>query len=257
VARRAAAAGGRRGRLWRFARWRPDAWYFLAYLAALALWPYPGEAVRLAWVVVPVALGYLVWGGERLAARAAPVLGASVPALRWAPVAVVALAVLPEFALLAGRALHPLARDTPGYRHLAQWYEPDLARARYLTEVHLRLAESLPAFAAEVPATECVLSSVPQVVSFFMGRSSRNLPPESADDAVFESALRDSGCRYAVFAAATARGESAFYPYQRLGGRVVILGEAYARLEGEPLVASLGMLTAPDPAPDGSRSAQR
>jgi hypothetical protein len=227
--------------LWRFVRWRPDAWYLAAYLAALALWPYPQEAQRLTWVVVPLLLGYVVWAGDRLAPR---VPAARMrPAVSWAPVAVLALIVLPEFALLMGRATHPLARATPAYRHVPEWYEPRLPAARRLTEAQLGTVQAFREFATQIPRGECVFSTLPMVAAFYTGRDARFPPWESTDDRAFMEETRQAGCRYFVFTLEPGRGYTrAYYPLDRLGDRVQILAEQPLGAGGERPAAALAVL---------------
>lgn len=227
----------------RFVRWRPDAWYLLAYLSVVAIWPYPFEGPRLTWVVVPVLIGYLVWAGEQAAVR----IRASRPwagfTVRWAPVATLALMVAPEFALLSARAVHPLAQANPAYRHYPQWYELSLVRAQVLTGLHVGVAEAFRKFAPQIPPDQCFFSTLEDLGSFYMRLPAQEPPPESVDDAVFNDELRQAGCRYFVFSTASSKdGERDFYPYDRVRDRVRIVDEYHMSVEGRPRIAVLAVL---------------
>ena len=224
-------------------RWRPDAWYLLAYLGILAIWPYANEGPRLTWVVVPILLGYLVCAGQQAALRVQASSRWSSVAFRWAPVAALALMVVPEFALLSARAVHPLSLANPAYRHYPQWYEPSLKRAHALTEMHLGVAEAFRKFAHQIPANECFFSTLEDLGSFYMRVPAQEPPPESIDDAVFNEELHQAGCRYFVFSVASSHdGERDFYPLDRVRDRVRILDEYRMALEGRPVVSVLAVL---------------
>lgn len=231
----------------RFFQWRPDAWYLSAYLATLAIWPYPVEGPRLTWVVLPILLGYLLWVGEQLSRRADG-FGRARPAIAWLPVAAVALMVLPEFALLAARAVHPEALARPAYRHFPQWYTPALDRARVMTELHLGVADAFRKFAPRIPEDQCFFSSLQDLAAFYTRREARTPPPASVDAATFDEELRRAGCRYFVFAIASAQDdEQVLYPLDRVRDRIEILDVQRMNVPGEPPVAVLGVLRSESP----------
>lgn len=205
----------------------PDAAYVAAYLAMLAVWPFPQEALRLTWVVVPFLLGYVLWLCQRAALRLPEARAQLRPVLAWMPLAALALAMLPEVLLLAHRASHPLAQARPAYRHLPQWYHPELATAQWYAELHGGTAEALQAFAERVPEGECVVTTLPLVAGFYLGRPVRTPPGDLLDATAFEDALVRTGCRYILLTYATGRGgsETPFYPMERLSGRLRMLDE--------------------------------
>lgn len=231
----------------RFLQWRPDAWYLAAYLATLAIWPYPVEGPRLTWVVVPIVLGYLLWAGAQLALRVTSRLGRAGPVVGWLPVIAVALMVLPEFALLSARAVHPLALANPDYRHFPQWYAPTLDRARLMTELHLGVAEAFRKFAPQIPEDQCFFSVLQDLGAFYTLREAHTPPPESVDQSTFDEEVRKTGCRYFVFTIASAQDdERILYPLHRLGDRIQVLDMRRMGLPGDPPVAVLGVLESDD-----------
>ena len=229
--------------LLRFFRARPDAWYVFAYVAVLVIWPFPEEARRLSWVLLPFLLGYVAWAGERLAERAPAALRRLRPGLGWAPVAVLALVVLPEFILLMARATHPLARAEPAYRHFPEWYEAPLTPAQWLTEVQRGTMAALRSYGPRIPQGECAFSTMPLIAAFHTGRDVRPPPLESTDQRTFEQETRRIGCRYFIFTMDSGRGYLQFhYPLDRVRDRIEILDERRIEQggEGERLVAALG-----------------
>jgi hypothetical protein len=153
--------------------------------------------------------------------------------------------VLPATALLLARATHPLAR--PEYRHYPEWYEPDLARARTLTDLRLGVIAALKRFAEQVPPDQCVFSATPYLIaSFYLPRDLRPPPPEGSSDHDFAAALQAAGCRYFLFTAYVEPrlGFGApLYPLERVRDRVTILDRESL---GDQLIAALGVVTAPE-----------
>lgn len=236
--------------VWRFSRGRPDAWYVGAYAGVIALWPYPQEAQRLMWVMVPFLIGYGVWGGERLA-QLAP--DRTRPLVAWAPISALALIVLPEFTLLMARAAHPLAQAHPAYRHYPEWYEPAIDKARLVTELRLGTDQALQRFAPQVPADECVFSTLPFLhAGFYVPRQLRSPPGEALDDSAFAAELDQRGCRWFIFTYAAdprAGFSQPLYPLERVRGHLHIVDEQrVGPAEDGWLIAALGVRIAPDPA---------
>jgi hypothetical protein len=207
-------------------RGQPDAWYVAAYLGVMALWPYPQEAVRLTWVIVPVLLGYLLIGGQWLATRLSA-QGLAVRSMVAAtPALMLAVAILPGAALTAARAVHPLTRDTPALRHLPEWYRGDPVVSQWLAEVHLGTVEGLRQMADLVPEGECVYATAPLLTTFYSGHGAMIPPLESVDDAAFAEALSRAPCRFFVLTLMPGRGFTAsFYPGERIRARVEIVAE--------------------------------
>lgn len=233
---------------WRFLRGRPDAWYVMAYLATLVIWPYPQEAQRLTWVLLPFLIGYVVWAGERLALRIPPAHSRARSAVAWVPAVVLATIVLPEFGLLMGRATSPLAQANPAYRHYPEWYEPQPEAAFTLTELRLRTVEGLRRFAPQIPPDECVISTLHFLsAGFYTQRDLRAPPPEHLDDRTFDRDIRAIGCRYFIFSFQSdqSRGFTRpFYPLHRLRDRITILDEQRGdpAALGENPAAALGVI---------------
>lgn len=225
--------------LWRFARGRADAWYVAAYLGALALWPYPQEAQRLAWVLVPFLVGYVACGAGALAAKWGR------PRLAWAALALLAAAIVPEFLALGGRAVHPLARRVPEYRHYPEWYAPQLEVAWSVTELRLRTVEALRRFEPQIPEGECAYATLPYLIGgTYVRRGLPAPPPEALTDAEFERAVAGGECRYFIFTYErdARRGfTQPLYPLARIREHVDVVDEQ-RMADGKALVAALGVL---------------
>lgn len=209
--------------LWRFVRGKADAWYLLAYLGVMALWPYPQEDWRLMWVVVPVLLGYFLWVGEWMWARAAALSGPVRAALAWGPVLALALVVLPGSAAMIKRATQAPAAGDPALRYLPEWYLPDPREAYHLALLQIELVKALREFSPLIPEDQCVFSIAHLVTAYFTDRNT-DLPP--ADNENFEYALHHKGCRYFIMSATPARlFPEPYHPRRRLGDRIRIIAE--------------------------------
>lgn len=208
--------------LWRFARGKVDAWYVMAYLGMMALWPYPQEDWRLMWVLAPIVLGYLCWGGERLAGRAAAVSPPVRAAMAWGPLLAIALVVVPGALLFGQRALQAAREGEPALRHIPEWYHVDPAVGRQAAQRQLEIIRGLRQFQPLIPEDALVCSTLPLAVAFYIDRLAHNPP---LDDARFENELQRQGCRYFLMLAAPSRKFGPYYPRDRLGDRIRIIGE--------------------------------
>jgi hypothetical protein len=233
----------------RAARWHADAIALLCYLALLLIWPYPGEAQRLAWVSVPLLLGNLLWAARWIGDRwgtTAPAITSRLPALI---VVAMALAVAPSPALLAERWFSPEAAARPELRHVGAWYMPRAKDAHRYAPMEHALAQAFREFGQRMPAGECTLSIQPRLATYYAGRRSILPPPPERDAAGFEESLRWRACRYVVMVNAVSdRGPVPFYPLDRLGDRLEILERRTVVIGGQELpLAMLGKLGSPSP----------
>lgn len=235
--------------VWRFARGKADGWYVAAYLGVLAIWPYPQEAWRLTWVIVPILLGYLLLAGEVIYARAASLSGPVRAALRWVPVVAMTIVIVPGFTQYLGRAVDAVRLGEPELRHLPQWYEPDGKAAGVLARAQLETLQALREFAPLVPEGECMFSVSPLVTAYIVDRNVSHTPWDHQDDRSFNDEIASKGCRYFVMLGIRTRYKTPFYPQARLGERLEIIAEHRMGVPGTggPLVALLGILRA-DPA---------
>lgn len=229
----------------RFARGEPDAWYVMANLGLLAIWPYPQDAARLAWVVVPVLLGHFLLAADELVARAPAVSDRLRSTLHRVVPAIPLLIVLPGLIFLIGRAYHPLTTQRAAMRHLPEWYEPWLQAAHWLTELHLATAAGLRSFADRIPDGQCAFSTMPLVAGFYTGHPVVPPPAETVDDGAFEQGLAHAGCRHFILTYDAGLGyRTAHYPLGRMEHRLEIIAEQRIDVgpPDERLAAALAVL---------------
>jgi hypothetical protein len=209
----------------RLLRGQPDAWYAGAYLAMIIAWPYPSEAQRLGWVVLPLLLGYSVWGACQGAA-AIPALARPVRAgLRWLAPLVIAVLIVPQFLFLVQRRFDPVAQQQPMLAQLPEWYGADAAAALAQARAHLEMAAALEELGPAIPPGQCLISIKPSTVAFYMRRDSFVPPFEWVDAGKFNGWIGRAPCRYYLLLAATEPPQftSDYYPRDRLGERLEIM----------------------------------
>src|SRR5262249_32659705 len=80
---------------------------------------------------------------------------------------------------------------------------------------------TLSHIAEVVPTSDCVVTTRPDILSYFGHRSSTYPPAPWTADADFEAKLRSSGCRYvfSIIATDPNRRLSPLYPLARIPGR--------------------------------------
>jgi hypothetical protein len=223
----------------RFLRGEPDAWYLAAYFATMVAWPYPEEAQRFAWVVMPWVLAYGILGGCALAARLPAARLAE--GVRWVVPAMLALLLAPSLALAVQRFQEPAER---ALAHLPEWYLPDAAGGREKAQAHLDITRAMAELGGLVPPGECLYSITP-ATAFHAGRLNVLLAEEHVGEAAFEAWLARGDCRFflllAVVDGTTAR--NVFYPRERLGDRIAVVDVRYSESAGVTRpVAALAVL---------------
>jgi hypothetical protein len=223
-----AGAAGRALRL------KADGLYLAAYLAIVLVWPFPEEAWRFVWVVLPIAACQWVL----LVAEALRV-PADAAVLRVGTV-LLALAVLvpavPSVSFAAQRYLAAAGPSLLPARGIAAWYDVDAAA--HATHAQLARSAAMRRIAQQTPADACVISVRTDLVNFYGDRRSYLPSINSIPDPYFQDLLRAPGCRYVFMSTITySRYPVALHPAQRLGTRIEVLD----------------VLDEPDPAPANSR----
>lgn len=208
----------------------PDAWYLAAYVGMLVVWPFPEEAQRFAWVVVPVCLGYAVLGAAQIAAR---LPGVARRATAWSAPALLAVLVAPSCAVAIQRAA---SAAEPGVARLPEYYEAR-AGAGFHAQIHLGIVDALREIAPSMPADGCTYAISASVVSLHTGRMARSMPVAHLGTAPFEAA---GGCSHVLLLPLTNRlYPEALYPLDLLGARLEVVAARAARpdVAGSPFVA--------------------
>jgi hypothetical protein len=177
--------------LWRAWRLQADGLYLLAYLGMILIWPYPEEAQRFLWVIVPIGLAQFA-----LLLRTAPQPAMLADGLPTAFVVALLIIVLPWFARTAQRYEDGLQSDIEDAVHYRQWYTDQLPYAEINTRSRAAIGRGYHLLASYVPADGCVINIKPQVVMYLAHRRSILLPLHSGSLEDDRLRIRKLGCRY-------------------------------------------------------------
>ena len=163
-----------------------------SYLLMLLLWPWPGEAPRLLYVITPLLIGY---GLHLLQALSARLRTRDGPLLNLTASGLLMLALLPGLLLTAHQWLAPLPEGLSVLRHIAGYYSDGFPSEQRVARAQAQLITAMPALAQQVPAGDCIFQIKPSVLQLLSGRISITPPLPAADDPSFARQIQR--CRYA------------------------------------------------------------
>lgn len=195
---------------------KPDALYTTANLLILLVWPYPEEAQRFLWVLVPflIAQPLLAFSDWRSEMPSSPmprlltcILSASVLGM-----------IIPAFALASDRYRAAAYTDLPEAWTFVSWYGEDADHAWDVVSIQTAIINSMRRITEDVPANDCVISTRPDLINYFGRRRSYFPPLNSTPDPNFDRQLRAPGCHF-VFGMSSAdwRYPATMFPMGRLG----------------------------------------
>ena len=211
------------GCLWRLVKLRFDALYVALYTILLLVWPFPAEARRLSYVLIPPLLAQGLLLLQTLGLRNRGESGRTFfPALLLGALAV---AILPSLILTLHRFNEPLPPELGAARHIEDWYGDDLQKAINSTHSFTSILADLHHSSELVPDNECIFAIKPSVISLYSDRLSYTPPPISASDDAFESGIKK--CKYAYLLTYISPSfAEPYYPLNRLNGRISPLSVA-------------------------------
>lgn len=226
----------------RLRRGRFDALYVGAYLAIMAIWPYPHHAGRFLYVLLPIALAYAVFGAQSLSRRwpTLPAVQAAVAAL--VPLGVLAVALPSTTTMLAGLWRHP---DPPlaSAMRAPSWYEAAPSAALRSARFEQRLVEFQRRALPLLPSAACVASVIPQQVLTYGARRGVDLTQVRARGRTLEETFAE--CPYVLMIAARpyppVKGVGSLFPLEVIRDRLEVIALERDRPDdpGSALVAML------------------
>ncbi|MDA8095560.1 MAG: phospholipid carrier-dependent glycosyltransferase [Betaproteobacteria bacterium] len=230
------------GTLHRLIQKKIDGFYIALYLALILIWPFPDEATRFAFVIVPI----LLMQGTLLATNLARAASAKTPLAGLLPAVVLlvpALLVAPTVGLTIQRFQTPLPPNLEPYKHTPGWYAADPREAVDHIQFNAGFEGSFMAVKQAVPAHACIFSIKPSIVSYLSGRMSVSPPVGSTNAGEFSTGLRKAGCRYVYFAPfASPTFPQPFYPAARLGNTVKVVADYQIGHEKNGMIGLVGVL---------------
>ena len=221
-----------------------DGFYLLLYFIVILLWPYPAEAKRLIYGVLPILVGQSLFLVNRL-----PALQAG--KLKIYPVTLLTLSLvfcsLPNTLIIADRLLQPLPSELQQYRRTKYLYAANPQTATnnlYSAAVLMDDIKSLPGI---LPAKAVVYTIIPSILSLYTNRLAL-IPPDDITTA--NSFYYGSDNSQPVFFYMTALTSPAipapYYPLEKIRDRMEILHLAKIGHEDNgPVIAILAKLKSP------------
>jgi hypothetical protein len=204
--------------LLRLRRLEPDAVYALGNLGVLTLWPYPDEAGRFLWVLLPLFFTQILLLGRDL--RGPRVLAPAVA------LAVLAMAG-PQIAEAAQRRHAARDSDIPGAGTFIDWYDPDPDLSRNVVGAQVSIIGAMESLEQAVPPDDCVISVRPDLISYFGRVRGVPVPRNSVPEPYFTELLHRPGCHYVFVLNSEAEGDPALHPMQRLSGGEMVYRSSY------------------------------
>lgn len=206
------------GTLYRLFCRKLDAIYVTMYLVLIAVWPFPSEAKRLFYAILPILL---VHGLSLAAVFPRAMLGrhAINPAILLY-IAIIVLLAAPSLILTVNRYLQPLPEWAARHRQSHYWYAGDLRDPVDVLGSMGLIVETMRETPKLVPENECIYSIKPSVVALYAQRMGRSPPPESVTDDMFREMIKKGGCRYFFLLSGSSPSYSTpLYPLNRLEGK--------------------------------------
>jgi hypothetical protein len=180
-----------------------DGLYVVIYLLLVAIWPFPNEAKRFIFVILPILL---VQG---------MLLAAALPRTT-----IIVVLIAPALMLTVNRYVQPLPEWAARHRQSQDWYVGDPHNAVTVISSMGLVVDMLRETTKLVPENECIYSIKPSVVALYAQRLSRLPPPELETDDVFHESVKTGGCRYFVLLGGSSPSYGTpLYPLNRLEGK--------------------------------------
>ncbi|MDB5978060.1 MAG: hypothetical protein JWR07_4820 [Nevskia sp.] len=210
------------GASFRAVQLKPDALYIFSNLLILLIWPYPADAQRFLWVLMPMLmaqplLAFSTWNGAPVSARTRQQLTCilAIPVLTM---------LLPAFSLASDRYRSAAYTELPDARIFVSWYGEDRDHAWDVVAIQTSVLNSLHRIPEHVPADGCVIATRPDLLSYFGQRRSYFPPLNSVPNPYFDTQLRAHGCHF-VFEMSSVDGRYpvSMFPMERLGDQIDVV----------------------------------
>lgn len=223
---------------------RLDAWYLLAYLGVIAVWPYPAEAPRLLSVAAPLLM-LAAWTGTRHAFERYGTDVLRADARGSAAVALTAIALTASFTgyqrLLDRTTMAVPEALEPARRWALFLNTPDATSAYDWAETLVRTAYLVDDAVANVPAGACVYTNLRALVDMRSAGALRTVETPLAMTAD-TAATAMAACDWVLVTqlGSPQRKQPPLYPLDLLGARAgVVLASEGERGEHGVLFAAL------------------
>jgi hypothetical protein len=217
---------------------RLDSFYLLFYFSLILVWPYPAEAKRMMYVILPILLGQGILLLNHLSR-----LAVSKKTLQPALIFLILLLVisLPGTLFIFGRFTQPVPAELEQYKRNKYFYYMNQNVVR-LNILNVKiLFEDLRSLDAKLPPKAIIYGVKPSIISFHANRLALQPPGPNSDWSSFLSKTTGSSDTYFYLMGITSPSiKTPYYPLELIRDRLEILNVANT-YEGEdaPVVAFL------------------
>ena len=221
-----------------------DGFYLLLYFVIILLWPYPAEAKRLIYGILPILVGQSIFLLNRLAAFQAG-------KFKIYPVTLLILSLvfcsLPNTLVIADRLRQPLPPELEKYRRTKHLYTPNPQTAANNLFNAAVLMDDIKSLAEKLPEKAVVYGILPSIISLYTNRLAF-IPPDDITTAnsIYYQGDNSRPVFFYLIAMTSPSIPTPYYPLEKIRDRMEILHLAKAGNGGNaPVIAILARLTPP------------
>jgi hypothetical protein len=218
-----------------------DGYYLLFYFTIMLLWPYPAEAKRLIYIVLPIMVGQFLFSLNLI-----PKLSLGKIYIR--PVSLFTLAILivslPGTALIVKRFLQPLPAELEPFRRNKFLYYSNQQVAHKNLLYAKTLIEDLKTLDAKLPEDATIYGIKPSIISLYSQRLTL-LPPANiaADKSLQLSKDKVQPIFYYMMGITSPTHPIPYYPFEEIKDQLEILHVAKSgNGDAAPVIAILSRL---------------
>lgn len=218
-----------------------DGFYLLFYFGVILLWPYPAEAKRLIYVVLPIMVGQ-----SFSLINYIPALSVGQIIIRPVTLFILAMLVssMPGTIVIAERFLQPLPQELEPYRRTKHLYSADLQVAHSNLLNAKILLEDMKSLNDKLPEDAIIYGLKPSIISLYAKRLALLPPSEiTADNSLQDAGDRSRPIYFYMMGITSPSSPTPYYPFEKIKDRLDILHVARIH-DGEdgPVLAILGRL---------------
>jgi hypothetical protein len=225
------------GMLYRLWRRKLDGFYAAAYMLLILIWPFPAEAQRFIYVIIPVLITQgLLFAGMLFRGK----LGIRYLDVKITMLLCIFVVALPALLLTANRFMSLPPAGLAGLRHSPSWYALDPRDALNNIVFDQLLVDHLQQIEGMVPEGSCIYSIKPSIIGYYANRVSIIPPRQHFDQSTFDAYLRKTNCRYFyLMGFASPSFPEAYYPLSRLHPMLITMSVIRS---GAPSATPVGIL---------------
>ena len=199
---------------------RLDSFYLFFYFLIILVWPYPAEAKRLMYAVIPILMGQGVLFLNQLTRLA-------IERRSFQPAAILLFVLLvislPGTIFMAGRFIQPVPPEMQNYKRNKYFYLSDPMAAMAQTLNVKVLFEDLRSLDSKLPTNALIYGVKPSIIAFHANRLTLKAPGPNSDwDSFFKNAAPDSTYFYLMGTTSPAN-KIPYYPLALIRNRLDIL----------------------------------